>query len=71
MLSPFSRVQLFVTLWKCSPSDSSFHADASSKTTGVSCHFPGDLSNPGIKPTPPMSPVGRFFTTITTWEAPQ
>ena len=31
---------------------------------------PGDLPNPGIKPTSLMSPVraGGFFTTSTTWE---
>ena len=33
---------------------------------------PGDLPNPGIKPTSLMSPllVGGFFTTSTTWETP-
>ena len=36
------------------------------------CPPPGDLSNTGMKPTSLMSPVlaGRFFTTQTTWEAP-
>ena len=32
---------------------------------------PGDLPNPGIEPTSPLSLVlvGRFFTTSTTWKA--
>ena len=32
---------------------------------------PGDLPDPGIKPTSPVSPAlaGRFVTTSTTWEA--
>ena len=37
------------------------------KNTGVGCHFPppGDIPNPGFKPTSPESPelAGRFFTT--------
>ena len=34
---------------------------------------PGDLTHPGIEPTPLTSPalVGGFFTTSTTWEAPK
>ena len=34
---------------------------------------PVDLSDPGIEPTPFMSPAlaGRFFTTRATWEAYQ
>ena len=43
------------------------------KNTGVSCHVhsPGDLPNPGIKPTSPMSPAlaGGFYATSDTWEA--
>ena len=40
--------------------------------TGVGClPSPGDLPNPGIEPVF-VSPTlaGRFFTTSTTWEAP-
>ena len=35
------------------------------------CLAPGDLPDPGIEPTPLMSPAlaGRFFTTSATWEA--
>ena len=36
--------------------------------SGLSCPPPGDLSDPGIKPTHPASPAlsGRFFTTSST-----
>ena len=39
--------------------------------SGLPCIPPGDLLNPGIKPTSFMSPAlaGGFFTTGTTWEA--
>jgi len=34
---------------------------------------PGDLPDPGIEPTSPVSPAlaDRFFTTSTTWKAPE
>ena len=40
--------------------------------SGLPCPPPGDLPNPGIKPTSLMSPAlaGRFFTPYTTWEDP-
>ena len=39
---------------------------ASGKNTGVGCHFPGDLPDPGIEPTSLAFPAlaGGFFTTI-------
>ena len=39
--------------------------------SGLKCPHPGDLPNPGIKPTSLMSPalVGGFFITRVTWEA--
>ena len=39
--------------------------------SGLSCPPPGDLPDPGIKPTSLMSPAlaGRFFTTSASWEA--
>ena len=39
--------------------------------SGLPCPPPGDLPDPGIKPTSLMSPAlaGGFFTTSTTWEA--
>ena len=46
--------------------------DSPGKNMGVGCHalLPGDLPNPGIKPTSLMSPAsaGGFFTTSATWE---
>ena len=47
--------------------------DSPGKNTEVLlCPPPGDLPNPGIKPTSLTSPAlaGGFFTTSTTWEAP-
>ena len=39
--------------------------------SGLPCPPPEDLSDPGIKPMPLMSPAfaDRFFTTSTTWKA--
>ena len=38
--------------------------------SGLPFPSPGDLPDPGIEPTSPMSPVlaGRSFTTSATWE---
>ena len=74
MLSYFSHVQFFVTPWMVAhqvPLFSRFSRQG--YWSGLSCPPPGDLPNPGIKP---MSLIffaltGRFFTTGTTWEAPQ
>ena len=40
---------------------------------GLPFPTPGDLPDPGIKPTSLASPAlaGGFFTTSTTWEAPR
>ena len=37
----------------------------------VPFHTPGDLLDPGVKPTSLASPalIGRFFTSSTTWQA--
>ena len=47
-----------------------FPWDFSGKNTGVGCHDPGDLPNPGIEPTSLVSPAlaGGFFTASTTWK---
>ena len=39
--------------------------------SGLPFSPPGDLPDPGIKPVCLVSPalVGRFFTTVATWEA--
>ena len=41
--------------------------------SGLPFPSPGDLSDPGIEPTSLMSLAlaGRFFTSSTTWEAPE
>ena len=41
--------------------------------SGLPCHPPGDLLNPGIKSMSLMSPAlaARFFTASATWEAPK
>ena len=69
VLSHFSRVQLFVTVWTVAhlaPLSMGF----SRQDTGVIP--PWDLPDPGIKPASLMSPAlaSGFFTTSTTWEAP-
>ena len=41
---------IFVTIaMDYSPPGSSVHGDSPGKNTGVSCHAPGDLLNPGVK----------------------
>ena len=69
MLSHFSHVRLFATLWT-----TALQAPLSMRQEywrGSPCPPPGDLPNPGIKPAPLMSPAlaGRFSTTNATWEA--
>ena len=41
--------------------------------SGLPCLPPGDLPHPGIGPESPLTPAlaGGFFTTSTTWEAPE
>ena len=73
MLSYFSDVWLFATLWTIA-----FHLlflwDTPGKNAGVGCHIflqGGNLPNPGIKPTSLMSPalLGKFFTIRANWKA--
>ena len=57
-------------LMDCSPPDSSMRFSRQEYWSGLPCPFPGNLSDPGIKPTSLKSPalaVGFF----TTWEALQ
>ena len=73
MLSHFSRVQLFVTLWTVAcqaPMSTGFSRQE--YWSGLLFPSPGDLPDPGIKPVSLTSPAvaGGFFTTSTTWEAP-
>ena len=70
MLSRFSHVQLFVTLWTVThqaPLSMGFSRQEYWRV--LPCPPPGDLPNPGTEPTPLMSPAlaGGFFTTSVTW----
>ena len=69
-LSRFSCVQLSVTPWPVAcwaPLSMGFSRQESCR--GLPCPPPGDLPDPGIKPTSLPSPslAGGFFTTTTTW----
>ena len=72
MLSHFSHVWLFATLWTVAHQNFSVHWDSPGKNTGVGRLallqdiVPTQGSNPSL-----MSPVlaGDFFTTSATWEA--
>ena len=73
LLSRFSRVQLFETLWTIfhqAPLSMGFSRQE--YWSGLPCPLPGDLSGPRIEPTCLASPAlaGRFFTTSATWEVP-
>ena len=73
MLGRFSHVQLFATLWTIvHQSPLSMGCSRQESWSGLPCPPPGDLPNPGIKPTSLISPAlaGGFFTTSATWEAP-
>ena len=56
----------------CSLPGSSVHGILQARILALPCLPPGDLPNPGIKPTTPMSPalVGGFFTTEPPGKAP-
>ena len=71
MLSHFSHVQLFVTLWTVAHLAPLSMAFSRQKYwSGLPCPPPGDLPNPGIRPMSLMSPAsaGGFFTTSTPWK---
>ena len=72
LLSHFSCVQLFVTLWivvRQAPLSMGFSRQE--YWSGLPCSPPRDLPNLEIEPISLMSPAfaGRFFTTSATWEA--
>ena len=57
MLSCFSHVQLFATLWTTAQQASlSMKFSRQEQQSGLPCLFPGDLLNMGIKPTSLASP---------------
>ena len=59
MLSHFSRVWLFATLWTVAHKGTSVHGDSPTKNTGVGSHslLQGNLLEPGIKPMSPAAPA--------------
>ena len=69
-----SRVLLFVTPWTASyQSPLSVRFSRQEYWSGLPCSPPGDLPNPGIKPTSLTSPAlaGGFFTTAAAAKSPQ
>ena len=72
VLSHFSCVRLFVTLWTVAcQTPLSMGFSRQEYWSGFSFPPPGDLPDPGIKPMSLMSPAlaGGFFATSATWEA--
>ena len=73
MLSRFSCVQLFETLWTVAPqAPLSMEFSRQEYWSGLPCpNPPGDFPNPGIQPTSFASPAlaDGFFTTSATWIA--
>ena len=72
MLSHFSRVQLFATVWttvRQTPVSLGFSRQQ--YWNGLPCPPPEYLPDLGIEPTSLLSPAlaGRFCTTSATWEA--
>ena len=73
MLSCFSRIQLFETLWTVAHQAPLFMGFSKQVYwSGLPFPPPGDLLDPGIEPMSLESPelAGGFFTTSTTWKAP-
>ena len=72
MLSRFSCVQLFVTLWTVArQAPLSVGLSRQEYWSELQCPPPGALPDPGIKPVSLLSPAltGRFFTTSASQEA--
>ena len=73
VLSRFSRVQLYATLWTLAhQAPPSMGFPRQEYWSGLPCPPSEDLPDPGIEPASLQSPAvaGRFFTTDATWEAP-
>ena len=73
VLSCFSRVRLFATLWTIDiQAPLSMGLSRHEYWSGLSCPPSGDLPDPGIEPASLISPAlaGGFFTTSATREAP-
>ena len=72
VLSHFSHVQLFATLWAITPQVPLTRGFSRQEHwSALPCPPPGDLPDPGIKPKSFLSLAlgGRFFITRATWEA--
>ena len=72
VLSCFSRLGLFATLWTVAhQAPLSVGLSRQEYWSGLSFPPPGELPNPRIEPASLMSPAsgGGFFTTTDTWEA--
>ena len=72
MLSSFSHIQLFATLWTMArQAPLSVRFFRQEYWQGLPCPPPRDLPDPGIEPATLRSPAlaGWFFTTSATWEA--
>ena len=72
MLSHFSRVQLFETLWTVArQTPLSMGFSRQEYWSGLPCPPPRDLPNSGIEPAclTSLALVGGFFTTNATWKA--
>ena len=72
VLSHFSHVRFFVTLWTVARQATlSMGLSRQEYWSGLPCPPPGDLPDPGIEPKSLMSPAlaGGFLTTSATWEA--
>ena len=70
MLGHFSHVWLFATPWTVAhQAPLSMGFSRQEYWSGLPCPPPGDLPNPGTKPTSLMPPAlaGGFFTTSSTW----
>ena len=66
-------IRLFSTLWIVAHQAPLFMGLSRQEYwSGWPCPPPGDLPNPGVKPTSLISPAlpSGFFTTSATWEAP-
>ena len=74
MLSHFSCVQLFATLWTLACQASlPLRLSREEYWSGLPCPSPGTLPYPGIESVSLISPAltGKFFTTSAPWEAPR
>ena len=72
VLSCYSHVQLFATLWTVAcQARLSMEFSRQEYWSGLPFPSPGDLPDPGMEPASLMSPAltGGFFTMTVTWEA--